>query len=524
MKKNVLILMILFLGLPCSLLVGGCLCSSQHANKEDNSKIQVSFDARFTHVRARIIREVSERNVPSLSVAVAKNGKVIWEEAFGWANKEKRVKATPHTMYSLASISKPLTASGLMILVKRGLVNLDDPVNDYLGDLRLTAYEGDAKDATVKRVLNHTSGLTEYFNNFFEDEPYSCSGIEETIRRYGFLITPPGEIASYSNLGYGIAEYIITKTSKKSFAQFMKEEVFLPLNLTHTSVKIEKGKEKYAAALYDRKGCPIPSYISPTQGNGSIYSSSHDLIRFGMFHLKDHLADQKQILSSDDLYAMQSEWDPNAMYLDDYYGLGWIVDEEWNGYHVVYHHGGGAGSNAMLLLIPSEDLAVTVLCNANSMIPFRVCDDILSELLPKFAENLKKRRQAAEKKSVRKKPEVPEKYIGEWQGKIKTYEGEIGVRMLVQRDGDSHIKLEGQLETLLNNARYGNFNINGVFKGKIPTKDNERYPYSIQLFVISRGDRLSGRVTASALRDGYDAFNLSSWIELKKQIPSTPLE
>ena len=94
--------------------------------------------------------------------------------------------------------------------------------------------------------------------------------------------------------------------------------------------------------------------------------------------------------------------------------------------------------------------------------------------------------------------------------------------MLIQEDGDFHIKLEDQLETLINNVRYSSFNINGIFNGKIPTRDNKRHPYIIQLFVISRGNRLSGRVTASALRDGYDAFNLSSWIELKKQTLSSP--
>ena len=507
----------LFLLLIFSLIICDQLKPSQHYMKEGKTQTQICFDKRFNKVRARIIRDVSEGKVPSLSVAVAKNRKIIWEEAFGWANKEKKIKATPHTMYSLASITKPFTATGLMILVKRGLIGLDDPVNDYLGDLKLTAYEGDARDATVKRVLNHTSGLTEYFNNFFGDEPYRCTRIDETIQRYGFLITPPGEIGQYSNLGYGIIGYIISKISKKSYAQLMKKEVFIPLGLTHTSVNIIKAQEKYAAIPYDGRGFPIPPVTSSTQAAGAIYSSGHDLIRFGMFHLKDHLADQKQILNDKEIQKMQSEWDPNALYRDDYFGLGWYIDEEWNGFHVVYHHGGGPGAHTTLFLIPSEDLAVAVLCNANGMIPFQVCDEIVSVLLPKFAENLKKRKQSAGKNLGRRKVDIPAKYIGKWEGKIKTYEGELSVRMLIQKDGDFHIKLGDQLETLINNVSYSNFNISGIFNGKIPTSDNMRHPYIVQIFLISRGNRLSGRVTASALRDGYDAFNLSSWIELKKQ-------
>jgi len=517
MKKKEWISWILFVTLLWTLKMDGYPGVLENSLQKNITKKHIHFDNRLNRVKARIIRDVSEGKVPSLSVALAKNGEVIWEEAFGWANKEKRIKATPHTMYPLGSISKPFTATGFMTLVKKGLIHLDDPVEDYLGSLKLTAYEGDAKDATVKRVLNHTSGLTEYYNNFFMDEPYPCTGIEETIRRYGFLITPPGEIAQYSNMGYGIIGYIISKISKKSYAQFMKEEVFLPLNLTHTTFGIEKGKEQHAAISYDGRGFPIPSYISPTQGNSGIYSSAHDLIRFGMFHLKDHLTDQKQILNDNDLQKMHSEWDPKAMYLDDYYGLGWIIDEEWNGYHVIYHHGGDAGVNTTLFLIPSEDLAVTVLCNANSMVPFQVCDDIVSAILPEFAENLKKRRQAAGEKKEKRKVDIPVKYIGEWKGKIKTYEGDINVRMIIQNDGDCHITLDGQPGTPVQHVGYSNFSIHGIFNGKIPTKDTGRHPYIVQLFAVSRGDRLSGRVTASAKRKGYDAYNLSYYIELKKK-------
>ena len=74
----------------------------------------------FEDVRARIRREMTESCIPSLAVAVARNGEILWEEAFGWADREKRIPATPHTMYSQASVSKPMTATGLMVLVEQG--------------------------------------------------------------------------------------------------------------------------------------------------------------------------------------------------------------------------------------------------------------------------------------------------------------------------------------------------------------------------------------------------------------------
>ena len=105
----------------------------------------------FPRARARIPRALVEEGVPSIAVAVAKGGKIVWEEGFGWANREARTPASAHTMYSLASISKPITATGLMVLVQRGLVSLDRPINDYLGKAKVDGRAFDANAATVRR-------------------------------------------------------------------------------------------------------------------------------------------------------------------------------------------------------------------------------------------------------------------------------------------------------------------------------------------------------------------------------------
>lgn len=140
-----------------------------------------SFDA----VRELIRRETVAQNVPSIAVAVARDGKIVWEEAFGWADRENRIAANEHTMYSLASISKPVTATGLMVLKQRGRIDLDKPVNDYLGPSGVTARVGDIRAATVRRVANHTSGLPLHYQFFHEDEPEHPPPMAETIRRYG---------------------------------------------------------------------------------------------------------------------------------------------------------------------------------------------------------------------------------------------------------------------------------------------------------------------------------------------------
>src|SRR5688572_1524578 len=124
----------------------------------------------FDGVRSLIRQQITERPVPSVAVAVARDGRIVWEEAFGWADRENRVAATAHTLYSLASISKPITATALMILKERGLIDLDRSINDYLGEAKINVRIGDPAAVTVRKVANHTAGLPLHYQFFYEDE------------------------------------------------------------------------------------------------------------------------------------------------------------------------------------------------------------------------------------------------------------------------------------------------------------------------------------------------------------------
>ena len=148
---------------------------------------------RYEGVRDLIRRELGGQALPSLAVAVVHHGRIEWEEAFGWADREHQRRATVDTMYSLASVSKPITATGLMTLVRAGKIDLDRPINDYLGDAKLNVRVGDPAAATVRRVANHSSGLPLHHHFFYVDQPFRRPPMDETIRRYGNLVTMPGE-------------------------------------------------------------------------------------------------------------------------------------------------------------------------------------------------------------------------------------------------------------------------------------------------------------------------------------------
>ncbi len=166
----------------CAVIVLSSLCCSF-----------VSAADRYEDVREYIRAGLVSDSVPSIAVAVAQNGKIVWQEGFGWADRERRIPATEHTMYLLASVSKSMTATALMTLVEQGKVALDAPANNYLGNAKLHARVGDANAASVRYLLDHRSGLPTHLQFFYFDEPYRQPSRDETLLRYGNLFTAPGE-------------------------------------------------------------------------------------------------------------------------------------------------------------------------------------------------------------------------------------------------------------------------------------------------------------------------------------------
>ncbi|MBM3814290.1 MAG: beta-lactamase family protein [Acidimicrobiia bacterium] len=457
-------------------------------------------------LRALIRKELTASEAPSLAVAVARNGEVVWAEGFGWADREKRRPATEHTIYSLASISKPITATGLMVLVEQGRMDLDKPVNDYLGVAKLQARIGDAREATVRRVASHTAGLPLHYQFFYEDEPYRRPSMDETILRYGNLFTPPGERYLYSNLGYGVLDYVISRVSGKSYEAFMREEVFVPLGLTRMSVHVGPGLAEFQATRYAPDGARIPFYDFDHPGGSAIYSSAHDLVRFAMLHLKTMQADQKPVLKEAAIDQMRKP--VGKLSARTSYGIGWSLTENPGGYRIAMHTGGMGGVSTALLLIPDEKLAVAALSNARTDLPHRMADEILARYLPKWKRSEPAHRQAA--------PPLPAALRGEWKGTVSTYKGDLPLTLDIRGADDVHARLGAQPPALLNQVAFRDNLLTGRMMGDIGTEDANRRSYSIQFSLVLRGSVLNGAATAMSLPSNRVGNALSHWVELKK--------
>jgi hypothetical protein len=401
-----------------------------------------------------------------------------------------------------------------MILAERGDLDLDRPINDYLGDAKLKERVGGSGEATVRMVANHSSGLPLHYQFFYEDEPYRPPPMDETIRRYGNLVTAPGERYQYSNLGYGVLDHVISRVSGKRYIDFMREEVFVPLGMTHTSVHLGPGLEKYQAVRYGPDELPIPFYDFDHRGASAVFSSAHDLARFGLFHLRNPLPDQKAILSGEAIAGMQRP--TLAIGEGAGYGIGWRVEDKI-GYQLVHHSGGMGGVSTSLVLIPSERLALAVLCNGQKrQLMNLVVEEILSSLLPEYAEKKSRIEAEKEEEQVQRFEPTPE-FLGRWSGSVHTYEGDIPFVLWFKESGDVHARLGDQLVLLINDSTFDDGYLRGKMMGDIGTEDANRLPYQLHLELKLRGRVLDGSMIAMS-QPGHRAGNaLSHWVEVRKK-------
>lgn len=470
---------------------------------------------RFEPVRKAVQEKMKKEGLPSMSVAVAQRGEIIWEEAWGLAEIEKQIPATPRTMYSLASTTKPITATALMILVERGLVDLDKPANLYLGEGKLTGIR--PEDATVRRLLRHTAGLPLHWNLIFADEAYKRPEMDETIRRYGVIVAPPGEEFSYSNLGYGVLERIIERVSRKSYADFLKDEVFMPLGMTRSAVLIEPGPEAETARRYTQQGKPFPFFDFDHRGASAAWASARDLLRFGMFHLGDDVPGRKPILGAASVAVMRRETSPGDP--ESGYGLGWS-SFRLQGMHFVSHSGGMFGVGARLTLLPEKDTACVVLTNASTGMQgtdlWDIEWEILRAVVPGFPE-------APDRPAPPSPPAAfapPDELVGVWEGRVRAGGADMPAKLTVEKGGSVRLELDGKetaaltVPTPLGRLRFRDGVLLAPFMAELKTPDTARAPHILLLGAKLRGDGLGGALSAVAMNQ---RFCYSHSIELDRR-------
>jgi len=316
--------------------------------------------------------EMKAQQIPGLSYAIIRNGKIIYSGAYGLANVELKAPVTMHTLFSIGSIGKTFTSSAIMLLQKEGKLSLTDPINKYFDSLPDTW-----KNITIKNLLSHTSGIKDYAHDF-PGYPFIEKDRKQEYTETQFIQMAaslplnfnPGERWAYSNSNFVLLGFIIHKLSGKPLPEFMKEKIFDPLRMNETRyINVREVISNRASGyLLDDDNKLVPGlYVSnffSTTGDMGIITTPVDMAKWSI------ALDNERILDKQTLKQM---WTPAKLnnglevigLVGNNYGLGWFLGDHRG--HTEIGHGGSfiSGYTACFLRFDELNLAVIVVCNLN---------------------------------------------------------------------------------------------------------------------------------------------------------------
>jgi len=327
-----------------------------------------------THWQERLSELARRHGVPGAGFAVLRMGHdgagdEAVEATHGVLSTSTGVEVTTDTSFQIGSITKVWTTTVAMQLVDEGRLDLDAPVRDVLPELRVADEEVSAQ-VTMRHLLTHTSGID---GDVFTDPGRGDDCLEKYVATLGDVPQnhPLGATFSYCNTGFIIAGRVIEKLTGQTWDAAMRERIFVPLGLHHTSTLPEEAILGRAAVGHigepDEEPHPTPRWLMPRSLGpaGLINSTAREVTTFARMHLADGVAAHgTRVLSAESTTAMQQMQTelPDRHTLGDGWGFGWILFT-WDGHRVFGHDGSTLGQNAFLRILPDAGLAVALLTN-----------------------------------------------------------------------------------------------------------------------------------------------------------------
>ncbi|HEY4150767.1 MAG TPA: serine hydrolase [Chitinophagaceae bacterium] len=287
------------------------------------------------------------------AVLVARNGEVLSNKGYGFKNIGEKTKNDSNTIFQIGSLTKQFTSAIILQLQEKNRLSVRDKLSKYIPDYP----KGDS--ITIEHLLTHTSGIYNYTN----DRDFMQKGSILPISRDSLILLfkykpldfPPGTKYSYSNSGYILLGYIIEKLTGKSYFQVVRENIFGPLDMTHSGFDFKglASADKATGYLNPAKGLEAQIVDSSASfAAGAIYTTTGDLYKW------DRALYTGKIISQ---ASLQKAYTPHL----GNYGYGWVMDSVY-GKKVVEHAGGIFGFVSFILRVPEEQTCIVVLDNQPS--------------------------------------------------------------------------------------------------------------------------------------------------------------
>jgi len=316
--------------------------------------------------------EMQRQQIPGLGLAVVKDGKIVREQGYGWANLEHQVAVSEKTIFQSGSVGKQFTAVLVLLLEKDGKLKLNDPVSKYLKNTPARW-----KNIRIHHLLSHTSGLRDAEEKVNYRKDYRDQDLIRIAASVPLLFQP-GEKWSYSNTGYHLLGFICNQVGGKFYGEQLRERIFQPLGMG-TRIISERDLVMHRAAGYDVVDGQYKNqdWVSPSlnaTADGSLYLTAHDLA------LWDIGLQGEQILSTS---MKQASWTPVKLNKGGSYpyGYGWGMSE-LKQYTILDHDGAWQGFTTQFSRFVEPGLTIIVLTNRSGASLGRFIDIVAASYLP----------------------------------------------------------------------------------------------------------------------------------------------
>jgi CubicO group peptidase (beta-lactamase class C family) len=340
------------------------------------STVCLAQDAFANKIEDYLRKEMQAQQIPGIALAVVKDGKIALARGYGFANVEHQVPVKPETIFQSGSTGKQFTATAIMMLMEEGKLSLEDKVTKYFPDAPESW-----RDITIRHLLTHTSGMTDYPSDFDMRREYTEDELFQRMRPIP-LAFQPGEKWSYSNLAYVLLGILIHKVSGKFYGDFLEERVFKPLEMTTARIISEADVIPNRAAGYRVANGQLKNqnWVSPslnTTAEGALYLTVYDMAKW------DAALYTEKLLKKSSLELM---WTP--VKLNDGktfpYGFGWALGEI-RGHRIIEHGGSWQGFKAQISRYVNDKMTIILFANQTRANQTKLVHDIAAIINPELA-------------------------------------------------------------------------------------------------------------------------------------------
>ena len=357
----------------------------------------VDVDRVVAELEPEIQRTLLAGNIPSASIALVANDRVIWSSAYGYSNLWARTPATTNTVYLIGSTFKTMSTVALFQQMEQGKFKLDDPVNKYLTDLKIEG-EDPQHPITFRHLLTHTSGLATDFGAVPVWGDTVPPSLEDYLRKSLKVSRLPATKVEYSNTAFTLVGYLVQKFSGVPYKQYIQEHIFTPMEMTSTAFEPRPDMEERLAIPYvvDEKThsqvgtVRMKASVWPA---GLVYGTVLNQANWLILNLNGGVFKDKRLIKQETLEQMMTrQYDQFKGGIEGIwgnetagFGLTWWTEVR-DGDRYFAHSGSVPGYTAFLLGNRDRKLGFAILTNGNRAHPhlFKLADKAM-DLMKKYS-------------------------------------------------------------------------------------------------------------------------------------------